>query len=148
VRRLTSRGVEHFLAQLSAVLAHVYLRVHETSPGVSAGVTTALVTHDAVHQTREGQTPYTTGTVALQAGARVDKVLRWARALPSLITRQGPPGCVQHDPRPDASHDSVASQTQSQILMTSRRLRRVMADTGSGYSPGARPGSWRIMIRS
>jgi hypothetical protein len=74
VRRATSRGVEHFLAQLSAVLAHVYLRVHETSPGVSAGVTTAFVTHDAVHQTREGQTPYTTGTVALQAGARVNKV--------------------------------------------------------------------------
>jgi hypothetical protein len=79
--------VEHFLALLSAVLAHVYLRVHETSQGVhcntllhlnrgkgSAGVTTAFVTHDAVHQTRKGQTSYNTGAVALQAGARVDKV--------------------------------------------------------------------------
>jgi hypothetical protein len=34
VRHLTSRGVEHFLALLSAVLAHMYLRVDETSPGV------------------------------------------------------------------------------------------------------------------
>jgi hypothetical protein len=87
VRRLTSRGVEHFLALLSAVLAHLYLRVHETSPGVHcntplrlnrgkglAGVTTAFITHDVVHQTHKRQTPYITGTVALQAGARVDKV--------------------------------------------------------------------------
>jgi hypothetical protein len=114
VRRLTSRGVEH-LALLSAVLAHVYLRVHETSPGVhcntplslnrgkgSAGVTSAFVTHDAMHQTRIGQTPYTSHYGHRRAaGWRACR--QGGRERYPQITRQGPPGCVQHDPRPDTT---------------------------------------------
>jgi hypothetical protein len=93
-----------------------------------------------VHQIRKGQTPYNTDTVALQAGARVGKVGASATLRSLCMDRQGALNTTRDLTR------LLASQTQT--LMTSRRLRRVMADTGSGYSPEVRPGScsvWTIL---
>jgi hypothetical protein len=85
--------------------------------GLSRSDDRLSTSHDAVHQRREGQTPYVynTDTVALQAGARVDKVGASATLRSLGMDRQGALNTTCDLTR------LIASQTRT--LMTSRRLR-------------------------